>query len=136
MEIDPRFGAYNGCTPVPGAPPSKPFFCQPYVNQSKCWWELESPDHSTNFSKLAPLCSRDQCNCTAITAGAVGRYNKPMGQWPVFWHNQTAMWRQIETISDRLDGTWYSTLNRGECKGDARPGSGKCFWKSQRVYRR
>jgi hypothetical protein len=41
-----------------------------------------------------------------ITEKSVGAYSKPMGQWPAFWHNQTAMWEQIEMLADRLDGNW------------------------------
>ena len=134
VEVDPRYGAYAGCTPPPSQPWSRHFVCEPYVNRSACWWEQTNPD-GANFSTLGDaLCpaardaaSAKDCNCSGIvTTKAVGAYNKPMAQTPNaehHWHNNTPMWQQIEAIGQSLDGWWYATRAAGECKGKGQAGA-------------
>ena len=155
VEVDPRFGAYAGCTPPPDKPWSRHFVCEPYINTSACWWEEQNPD-GRNFSALGDaLCparrdatSAASCNCSDIpTARAVGAYNKPMAQIPNaehHWHNQTDMWLQIEAFGGALDGNWYATRAEGECRGapappaasPSTPGGGDCFWRFHGVTAR
>lgn len=152
VEVDPRFGAYAGCTPPPDKPWSRDFVCDPYVNTSACWWEEQNPD-GRNFSALGDaLCparrdatSAPSCNCSGIpTARAVGAYNKPMAQIPNaehHWHPQSDMWKQIEAFGGALNGNWYATRAEGECRGartspPAAPGGGVCFWRFHGVTAR
>ena len=93
-----------------------------------------SPD-GRNFSDLNGVCHKSECRCDAVTKRAVGMYNKPMGQHPVTWHNQTAMWKQIEDMSGNLNGNWYVTPEGGQCTANQILGSGDCFWKFQGVQR-
>lgn len=126
VEVDTRWGVYSGCTPNAT---TGQFQCEAYLhNRSACWWQQHGPD-GANFSDLAGVCSKSECHCPALADGAVGHYNKPMGQWPVTWHNQTDMWEHIEAMSDTLDGNWYVTRSGGECKGGEVVGDGTCFWR-------
>lgn len=135
VEVDPRFGAYAGCVPPESQPSSHHFVCRPYVNTSLCWWAQRNPD-GRNFTDLAAVCDRQQCNCAAVDDGAVGAMYRPMGQASARWHNQTAMWRQIEELSNTLDGIWFSTRAAGQCREGQRLGSGECWWRFHGVNRR
>lgn len=73
-------------------------------------YNMKNPDGMSFTKTLGSICKKSECRCDAVTKNAVGIYNKPMGQWPVFWHNQTIMWEMIETLSSTLDGYWYVRL--------------------------
>jgi len=132
VEVDTRWGAYSGCTPNAS---TGVFVCNPYVNTSECWYNMKNPDGMSFTKTLGSICKKSECRCDAVTKNAVGIYNKPMGQWPVFWHNQTIMWEMIETLSSTLDGYWYATRAEGQCKAGQVLGSGECFWKFHGVQR-
>jgi len=136
LEVDTLYGVYNGC--VPSKDNVSQFVCQPYANLSKCWWdpEFKGPGGRSFAKDFAHVCDRSVCNCSAILNQSVGVYNSPMSQWPVFWHNQTAMWVQIEHISKLLDGYWYSTQSPGQCPPGKSPGDGSCYWRDYGVNRR
>lgn len=146
--VDPRFGAYAGCMPPPDDPTSPHFICEPYVNESACWWQQQNPDgrhFDDGPSSLASLCSRNSCNCSAVDGAlqhgkvgpvAVGSYLRPMGQLHSHWHKESAMWTQIERLEAILNGTWFSTRSEGECKPGQLPGDGSCFWAFGGVNRR
>ena len=134
VEVDPRMGVYNGC--MPNATTGQ-FQCHPYADVDLCWYDpnFTSPDGRVLAPGLEGVCSREVCHCPAAYINTVGSYRRPMAQWPTHWHNQTAMWEQIEAIGDKIDGVWYSTRAEGQCHGDQRVGSGECFWRWHGVTR-
>jgi hypothetical protein len=134
VEVDPRFGVYNGC--IPNVTVKDASQCEPYADTSTCWWNITGPDDTGYANSFKGLCDPKVCVCDAVLNRSVGAYHNPMSQWPVHWHNQTAMWQQIELMSRIWDGYWYSTLKGGECAPDQAVGTGACFWKFHGVQRR
>jgi hypothetical protein len=126
VEADIRFGVYSGCDPQTNGS----FVCHNASPQpTNCWWNvtchgdegLHTPDcYNVSFDEL---CERTQCACKALTDGALGKFQCPMCDRNASWHNQSAFWLQLEAMSNKLNGSWYSTRADGECPPGQRPGS-------------
>jgi hypothetical protein len=131
VEVDPNFGAYSGCNPQPDGS----FDCHTYwhsrprAKYDDCWWNGTIWGRHFNQS-FAQLCNPKKCACAKL-------YNQSVGMWPCVFcrttdgpdHNQTALWRKINSMCSTLNGTWYSTRTEGKCPPGKRPGDGKCFWR-------
>jgi hypothetical protein len=85
---------------------------------------------------MAEVCDRSQCECANADERSVGN-------WPCVFcrdadgppHSASKLWGQINRMASTLNGNWFSTRASGECKGDARPGDGGCFWREVQLLR-
>lgn len=119
VQVDPRFATYQGCNPNSS---TGTFACRSFSHT--CWYA--SPSDRRAF---ADVCDPSQCRCEAFDTKAVGASTCNMCERNATWHPDTAIWRQIETLGQTLNGTWYSTRAEGECQNpDERVGV-QCWWR-------
>jgi hypothetical protein len=133
VEVDSRFGLYSGCTPDPN---TGIFKCDPY--SSDCWWNATGPSKLNSFTQFegVPGCDHTAkgCHCKAWQEQAFGYYMCPECDRHASWHNQTALWKDLEDIAIKLNGSWYSTRSEGECTGSQVVGV-DCWWREVEVQR-
>jgi len=125
VEADPRFSTYKGCNPDAD---SGVFHCEILGNHSACWYD------SPQGESFSGLCDASSCRCDAFDAEAVGKDVCNMCSPNASWHPDTPIWRQVEALGQKLNGTWYSTQAEGECAPGGSVGS-TCWWREVRQER-
>ena len=119
LEVDPRFGEYQGCNP---SPTTGLFSCQAFGHA--CWYA--TPESRAAFGGV---CAPTSCRCTAFDTQAVGRSVCNMCERNASWHHDTPIWRQVEALGQRLNGSWFSTRAEGECKRPSDRVGVDCWWR-------
>ena len=126
VEADPRFSAYKGCNPDPR---TGVFHCKILGNSSgSCWYDAPQRED------FIDVCDAGSCRCAAYDADAVGAATCNMCERNATWHPDTLMWRQVEALGQKLNGTWYSTQAEGECAPGEVVGR-ECWWRVVRLER-
>ena len=124
IEVDTRFAIYKGCNPNAS---TGIFSCTAW--DTNCW--DSNPHYRDEFSGV---CSKDSCRCPAFDFRAVGKDTCNMCEQNATWHHHTQMWRQVEALGQKLNGTWFSTQADGECKPGQQVGV-DCWWRIVRQVR-
>jgi len=106
-----------------------------------CWYA--NPQYNTSF---AEVCDPRSCTCDAISNRSVGREQNAM----CWQHSQMAKEKKaasqlqlgdvhskwfnyVGELACILDGTWYSTLKKGQCKGGVVDDT--CWWRLAETHR-
>ena len=117
ISIDPRYTIYKGCNPDAN---TGLFSCKAF--DERCWYEADVDGAFSN------VCDPDVCRCRAFDTMAVGKDTCNMCETNATWHHDTPMWRQVEALGQKLNGSWYSTQAEGECKPGETVGV-DCWWR-------